>query len=331
MVTENMLFTLSDIQLIDNKRLHPHAAEAHQRMKAATDKFDITLPSFFEYASMSSFIFPDASMRRLLAIGLINNLLFYIDDTFDRNNPSNKMNKFERRDLFEQCFKVLKTGIMPISAHENILRACLEIHSVMRDTAPHRDWLPRILRNLMHHLNASTYDADDIIRDQDPICAYIALRELDSGMEAEINFIEYAYNMFLPDWVLQHEEVAQATLMCSRIGGLMNDIFSYEKEVLTHHSRFNLLAVLQEVDHIPFSEALDYAVRILNEYTATFIEMYQHIPRFDDPAVNRNLALYYEGLANMINGTWHWQISTNRYRSHTSPFRELRGYLAVEA
>ena len=117
--------------------------------------------------------------------------------------------------------------------------------------------------------------------------------------------------------------------MCSRIGGLMNDIFSYEKEVLTHHSRFNLLAVLQEVDGIPFSEGLDYAVRILNEYTAAFMDMYERIPHFDDATINRNLRLYYEGLANMINGTWHWQLSTNRYRSYNSPFPELHGYLPI--
>ena len=188
MLTEYM-FTLSNIELIDDKRIHPRAVEAHQRMKVATDKFNVTLPSFFEYASMSSYIFPETSMERLLAIGLVNNLLFYIDDTFDRNNPDNKLDKYERRHLFEQCFEVLTTGRMPISEHENVLMACLEIHSIMCKTAPHRDWLPRVLRNLMHHLNASTYDVDDIIRDNDPVCAYIALRELDSGMEAEINLI----------------------------------------------------------------------------------------------------------------------------------------------
>jgi hypothetical protein len=200
----------------------------------------------------------------------------------------------------------------------------------MRESAPHREWLPRVLRNLWQHLNASTYDVDDILIHNDPVSAYIRLRELDSGMEPEINLIEYAYNIFLPDWVLGHEVVSKATLMCARIGGLMNDVFSYEKEVIIQKSRFNLLAVLQEVEQVSFVEAVDHAIYVLNEYTATFKEMRHHIPLFEDAEINDKLQLYYEGLANMINGTWHWQMSTNRYRSPKSPFPELRTYLPLE-
>src|SRR5688572_14923500 len=83
--------TLTDIQLIDDERLHPQAPEAHHFMRLMTDKFEVTLSSFYEYTSMSSYIFPKTSMERLLTIGLVNNLLFYIDDTFDRNNPNNKV------------------------------------------------------------------------------------------------------------------------------------------------------------------------------------------------------------------------------------------------
>ncbi len=319
------LYSLANINRIDVERLHPMADKAHLQMFQEADRLGIALPSFHEYTNMSSYIFTyhEVSFERLLTIGLLNNLLFWIDDTLDRNK-SNTPDFTEKIMMFEAAINVLK-GKHPASHSHPVLMTC-ELLSERFNKMASQEWLKRFINHTYRHLNASTYDIDDImnVTQNYSVQDYIEHRDMDSGMEAEIDLIEFAYDFTLPDYVRDHAVLKEARKMTMRIGGLMNDMFSYEKEVIKLNSGYNLLAVISK-QSLDIVEAVDYASQLINSYTNTFLSLEDSLPVFEDEALNESVRLYYQGLRDQINGTWHWQFSgTNRYKSPTSPFKELR-------
>mmetsp|Transcript_28513 Transcript_28513/g.46044 ORF Transcript_28513/g.46044 Transcript_28513/m.46044 type:complete len:139 (+) Transcript_28513:316-732(+) len=132
-----------------------------------------------------------------------------------------------------------------------------------------------------------------------------------------VDLVEYAYGCYLPGAVRQHPDVQKAVSLSVLISCLMNDLFSYEKEVLRYGSRFNLLAVMMNANDLTFDEAVDCAVRKLNNLMDAF-------PATTPDLEGADLKLYYQALRDIVNGAWFFQISTNRYRSRSSPFPELR-------
>lgn len=318
------LISLSSIDLIDETRIHPRANEAHILMAQEAMTLDIMLPTFDQYKTMSSYIFTydEISLERLVTIGLLNNLLFWIDDLYDRN-LEDAFDDMEKVKLFDAIVNMMKNN-RGISSNPAI-KASQYLLGSLRQLSAKEDWIERLIRNLYRHLNASTYDIDDIIEsDRDDVQTYIRHREMDSGMEAEIDLIELAYDFTLPDSIRNHPTLSAARLMCTRIGGLMNDIFSYEKEVIKLGSKYNLLAVIENAHQVPFEEQVERAAEIINDCTATFLSYQDELPTFGneyDDLVKK----YYQGLKDQINGTWHWQLyGTARYKSPTSPFLELR-------
>lgn len=322
---QQKLLTLSDLLVIAPVQINPQAEEAERIIEDYCRKLGIWLPHFQEYTTMSSYLFPRASVERLVAIDIFTNLLYFIDDVFDRNKPS-QVGEIEMRKVFENCVAAMQYGIVPEDDHM-LYATCLELHRQFA-ALNSQAWIDRLTDSLLQHFKATTYSIDDILKlGGDAVTQYIAIRELDSGMRPTMSLIELAYGIYLPDEVLNHTVIRRLTLRTARVGGLMNDIFSYEKEVLALGSRFNLIAVLMESQHLSFDEAVHVAVGMLNEFIAGFLEMENELPTWDDPKTNRLVQQFVEGLKDQIIATWHWQMSTNRYRSPNSPFPELRTLL----
>lgn len=325
MIFRHKLLTLSDLLVIAPTQINPDAEEAERIIEAYCRELGIWLPHFQEYTTMSSYLFPRTSVERLVAIDIFTNLLYFIDDVFDRNKPS-KVSEIEIRKVFENCIRAMQYGVVPQDKHM-LYPTCLELHRQFA-ALNSQAWIDRMAESLLQHFKATTYSIDDILKlSGDAVTQYIAIRELDSGMRPTMNLIELAYGIYLPEEVLNHEVMRRLTLRTARVGGLMNDIFSYEKEVLALNSRFNLITVLMESQQLSFDEAVHVAVGMLNEFVLGFLEMEKELPTWEDAKIDRMVRQYVEGLKDQIIATWHWQMSTNRYRSPNSPFPELRTLL----
>lgn len=324
---QEKLLTLSDVQIVDAARVNPHAAEAERIIEDLCRQLGIWLPHIQEYNTMSAYLFPRTTTERLVAIGLFNNLLYFIDDVYDRNKHNPEADdEIHMRHVFENCFKIIFYGLTPDDDHR-LYPVCFELHRQFKKLGSDT-WLRRFTFNLLQHLKATTYSLGDIMKDNsDGVAEYIRLRELDSGMHPTINFIEFAYDICLPDEVLNHPFIRRIGLHCARYAGLLNDIFSYEKEVLALGSEFNLLSVMMTYYELSFEEAVHESVMLLNQCVEDFLHDEQRIPRWEDERVNQMVQLYVQGLHDQMIASWHWQISTNRYRSPNSPFAELRTVL----
>jgi len=152
--------------------------------------------------------------------------------------------------------------------------------------------------------------------------SYMLWRDDDSGMYPHIDLIEFADDFVLPETVVTHPTLLRLRRNCNRIAGLMNDVFSYYKEIVVEGSRFNLVNLIQQNTGVGLKEAVEEAINIVNAYIVEFQELEKQVSHWDT-ATQFAVKKYIEGMRSQISGSWHWQIYTLRYRSPHSPFREL--------
>ncbi|MGB1287692.1 MAG: terpene synthase family protein [Aggregatilineales bacterium] len=326
------LNTLSDLIAISEKRQHPLAAQAEQQIEALCRKYGVLQHHLNQYTTMSGFMYPASPVDRLVASGLLFNTLIYIDDMHERaertegDDAAQEKIQIALRTKFETAINVLLTGQKPEESYF-LYDVALYLH---RAFAPHADgkWLPRIAKSLVDHLRVVTYDNSNVITaGKLDVGKYIDVRLLDAGMDPTMDMVEFTSNIYLPDELLQDKHIADMRNLCARIGALMNDIFSYEKEVLWGETRWNLLVGYMESYEMDFAHALHYSIEHVNDATQAFKTLKMNMPVYGNTEVQSAVEEYVTGLENIISATWHWQIRTNRYRSITSPYPELRSLL----
>lgn len=323
MLNERLL-TLSDLKTIGSERMNPHADEAERRAEAYCKELGIWLPNFHEYTTMSRYLHPDADLERLTAIIVIYNFLYYIDDIHTSNRSStDEEDDVIMQNIYRNFIPILKYGRLP-ETHNPLYVTCKLIRDMILKHAPEA-WLHRIINSLAQHLNTSTFSVQAIMVNGVPdLDRYIHLRDFDSGMVSTVEMIELEMGIFMPEEVLTDPVIQQLRLCVMRLGALMNDLFSYHKETILNGQRFNLVNVLMESRHLTFEEAASDSIKLVNGFTEKFVEYEQQVPDFGDEELNRVVGLYVQGFRNEILAIYHWQMSTNRYRSPDSPFPELR-------
>lgn len=319
---------LSDILLIDYKKVNPYAEQAQYIARRHCIEAGIYLEGFESYTTMCGYLYPSTSPKRLMALILINNFLYYVDEVWERHEREDasaeerKEENLYLREVFDHCVRIMLTGEMPGNSQHELYDASLMIHKFVTPLT-NQSWLESFILVTLQHLKSTTYTLEDIMKSGgDPIERYIGLRLLDSGMRPTIWMIEFANNSYLPDVIKQHPFIQSVQEPTMHIAGLMNDIISYEKEVIKYGSRFNLVALLE--DYMSFEEAVDMAVEIVNQFTRDFLACEKAMPDFGNARINQMVKRYVQGLRDQITATWYWQLSTDRYRSATSPFPELR-------
>jgi hypothetical protein len=332
---QKKLRSLSDLKVIGPAQVHPQADEAERKIEAYCQYLGIKLPHFHEYTTMSSYLFPHAGTERLVVIDVLTNLLYYIDDIYSMNRGDEERNDAldspAMMTIFRNCLDILRRGTlqngMRPDFNEPLYRTMKALHDDMLRLSS-QAWLERLVNDLEDHFRYSLLPVDAIMTNgRLDINKYINVREHDSGMHPTIDLLELGFGIFIPDEVRRDPVIDTLRTSTIRIGGLMNDIFSYHKEVVKLGSYFNLISVYMLGEGMDFEEAVDQAVDLVNGFTETFLEYEHTLPDFSNEELNRDVQLYVLGLRDQIIATYHWQMSTNRYRSPDSPFPELRELL----
>ncbi|HEX2914762.1 MAG TPA: hypothetical protein VH186_28480 [Chloroflexia bacterium] len=325
--------SLANMKVIGTLQRNKFAEEAESLMAKFAQKWDTALPNFEQYCTMNGFLFPDTSIERLVAIGNFNNLLFYIDDIAAAENAGSASGYAEELkvngscvsiETIERWISIFETGQLP--PHVTPLeRAFADVRKQFLDiSGDNTEWYQRFLVSGAHYFRktsrAHAHLPGDTALNLDK---YIAWREHDSGMYPVIDLIEFACDLRIPEEVINSPVVSRLRLNCARIGGLMNDVFSYQKETIIEGNRFNLVNLILEKDKCGLKTAAEAAMEVVNSCTFDFIKHENQISGWD-AAICAAVRKYVEGMKNQINATWYWQMFTNRYRSPDSPFVELR-------
>jgi hypothetical protein len=324
---EKRLLNLSDYQIIAPARLNPTASQVETIVENLCRDLNIHLPYYGDYTTMPAYLYPETSVERLVPVHLLLNMLWYVDDVYDRDRVQERASdKAARETMYQNCIDILRTGDMP-AEHHLLYPVFCELHYRFRSLSDEA-WLDRLTDAMMEHLKASMDTREAIvIGETTDVARYMHVREFDSGMRPTIYMVEFVKNIFLPDEIMNHPYLKAMTLRCARIGSLTNDIFSYEKEVIKLDSDYNLIRVFMESEYLSFDEAVHESIMLLNGIIDDFLHDAANMPEWDDPSIQAMVCDYIDGLRDIIVATWHWQYSTNRYRSSTSPFVELRTML----
>ena len=319
------LLTLADHIVPGSKQINPHAEKANQITKQLCQQYGISLPHLDEYNTMTAYVFPHTSVERLVTINLWLDFLFFIDDLYDRNTNHTYSNKTEKyQNVLENTLRIICDGYQPDTEHL-FYPVAYELNRRFQEFA-RPESIERFRVTSIKHLKSLSSDVNDILAHNGVISVakYLQLRDADSGMGSMISALEVALDILIPDEVLHHPQLQRLIQLVTRFGGLSNDLFSYEKEVLRLGSRFNLIAVLMEAEQLSFAEAVHETIAMINREAVEFFELESNLPIWEEFHLNEAARLFAKGLKDQIIATYHWQYSTNRYRSSNSPFPELR-------
>ena len=327
-MTTKKLLTFTDYLVIGPRNEHPEADEANDETARICEQNNIALPHFAEYNTLTGYMYPRTTKDRLVTLNLWVDYLFFIDDYYDRNTDHQyKDNLDDYRRLLQTAVRVMCEGYEP--DHEHVIYPAAKLIYERLSAIVPSQWLSeRFQQAMLDHLNASTLTIDDIYADGDiNVDQYVHYREMDSGMYPTIYLLEPAFGIYLSDEVFNHPFIKRIIQLCNRIATLSNDIFSYEKEVIRLGADFNLIKLIEDAKGVSFDEALHEVVAMINEDTQEFLLLQDDIPDFGDAAINESVEKFTLGIYDHIVGAYHWQMSTNRYRSPNSPIPELREML----
>ncbi|KAH7884778.1 isoprenoid synthase domain-containing protein [Phlebopus sp. FC_14] len=141
--------------------------------------------------------------------------------------------------------------------------------------------------------------------------SYIAVRRDTSGCKPCFSLIEYAAGIDLPDEVMSHPVIMSMEEATNDLVTWSNDIFSYNVEQ-SRRDTHNMIVVLMREQGLDLQSAVDYVGTLCKSSIQCFEENRAMLPSWGDE-LDRQVAIYVEGLQNWIVGSLHWSFDTERY------------------
>lgn len=331
---------------------HPQMEELLRNSIGYGKSAGILLPNAEHYLTCALYLFPEAPPEKILLIARNYAVDFYLNDTMGREYRSTseerqRLNEIRARltERTDWARTVAATGASagpdkpataaerassdgPASAAE---RANLEVLAELADSSP-ASWFEPFLALYLKHLSIAHRSYDCISLGHIPkIEEYIAIRADISGMPHTVSVIEYSQGNYL-DWpMLQRiglaDPLRELGTAVSLIGALMNDLFSFEKEVIDNRSDSNLLAIIILNNfRMELREAMSVGTTIVRNLlagyargAATLSEKIEGLPEAD---LRTGLLRYMEGVRKCVQTCWLWQVDTKRYKRPGSIWKE---------
>ncbi|KAI0823518.1 terpenoid synthase [Trametes gibbosa] len=159
--------------------------------------------------------------------------------------------------------------------------------------------------------------------------SYISVRRDTSGCKPVFDLIEYSMDIDLPGFVVEHPIIKALNQGANDLVTWSNDIFSYNVEQSrgdTHNvcrSRYiyldnhddrliQMISILMNIRGLDLQSAVDHVGELCKQTIDVFIENREKIPSFG-PDLDRDVAMYVQGLQDWIVGSLHWSFMTKRY------------------
>ncbi|KAG1744552.1 isoprenoid synthase domain-containing protein [Suillus paluster] len=141
--------------------------------------------------------------------------------------------------------------------------------------------------------------------------SYIALRRDTVGGKMMLILVEYAAQIDLPDEVISHPVIMAMEEAVINHMSWTNYIYSYNKEQSCPDTH-NLVTVLMHEKRLDLQGAVDYAGQPCKSAIQRFEDNRVNLPSWGKE-IDRQVALYGQGLQNIIVGPLEWYLSSARY------------------
>ncbi|EPQ52188.1 terpenoid synthase [Gloeophyllum trabeum ATCC 11539] len=141
--------------------------------------------------------------------------------------------------------------------------------------------------------------------------SYIAMRRDTSGCRPCWALIEYAYDLAIPDEVMEHPILCSLGDAANDLVTWSNDIFSYNNEQARGDTH-NMIVVVMKQKHLSLQSAVDFVGSMCKDSIDRFVEDRANLPSWG-PGIDDAVARYVQGLADWIVGSLHWSFDSGRY------------------
>lgn len=317
---------VDDFVMLAGSRVHP---EAQSIQRGSTDRAhalgvlrDRDDRRFAAFNILTPYVYPTASVERALACAQWCNWLFFFDDIHDESMDA-CTDRERVETLMRSYLAVLRDGKdtgEPLGTYAlDFRRRALDLCGPAGPA-----WLARFCCSVEDYFFGGTLAAIEhwVNRTTPSWDSYLLQRELDSAVHTAIDLIELANGFVLDDAIVRSEVMQKIRTAAARTIAYFNDIVSYPKEVALHGNPNNLVHVLVTERGCSVAEASREASRLVNRYANDLLALEDDLLALDPGS--RELELFVRGLRHWQRGNVDSSLQGRRYRSPTSPFRELR-------
>lgn len=265
-----------------------------------------------------------ASADDLFVIYVFNLFLFTFDDQFDDTRlGTDTAATREAMKKFRDFMQRQREG-NPTPA--NIIEKVWQYYWVRVRELTSPAWQARFLDHMERFLLAVQWQTEVRLRDEFPdFITYIDERRDNGAVKPDLDLIELANRAEVPE-SFHHSRLGQILeLVAVDAIDLVNDIFSYEKEI-ARGDLTNGVAVYQRLTKGSVQQAVDQLDEVITARTKLFQQAKQAIPAFLEEAgysaqERKAIGLYIGSLEDWIGGSLAWSRTSLRYQEteHARP------------
>lgn len=324
-------------------RPHPYSRQLKRVAQEFCERYDIWLENAEHYVTCAIYLFPTANLYRM------NNILknctvdFFLNDTMGREvfvhlSPKEQL----RSNQIRQRIGSMEFPFQSLPGEHSIETANAEMMLDIYNTSP-AHWFQEFKKMYNYHIDVTHLDCNtDSLGHVPTVEEYIEMRGHISGMHHTIQLIEYSDGQFL-DWEWMEaagikSDMQRLQYVTAAIGCLMNDLFSFEKEVIDNASDSNLLMILAlNNPGLPLEEIIMQSAGIVQAFLLEFALLvtrvrnrsYQQLPAAAEMV--DKLDAHIGGLERCVQASWMWQVYTKRYKRPNSIWKETQLIPAIAA
>jgi len=327
--------TVNIIRYCEDFHPNPHASKSDKTVKTWAQRLGIWNEETGDhYNNMTAFLHPTPEYNRLVTIGKTYAFMFFMNDSIGREKVGKMTPKQigEARRIVDRLYTLIHTGELPAGSGQ-IERGAYEASSEIRQLADPL-WFRDFMAVMEQHLQPSFYDQNSHAQGQVlSVQEFIDRRLYVSGMYVTIGLIEFGDNQYLPWELLDNldlsEPIQRLQWLCSAIGALMNDVFSYEKEFIVEGSDFNLIPImyLNNPDwsfHKTIIKASHFVRNLVRNFYDLENDLNAELAHYENahPAMVKAVKTHMLSLRGSVQATWQWEVFTDRYKNTATIFRE---------
>ncbi|KAG1831949.1 isoprenoid synthase domain-containing protein [Suillus subalutaceus] len=255
----------------------------------------------FDIGTLSAVCYPDGDAFHLQVAAESNNWLFIVDDWMEYG-------VVDVQETRESCILALRDP--NFDTEQLSAKMGKSVFSRFRETAG-----PGCTERFIHGVElffaavAKQVGKGNVYDPQ----SYIALRRDLVAHKFSFSIIEFVARIDLPDEVMSHPVIKALEDAIGDYVAWANDILSYNKEQSRGSAPWeNIVAVLMHDRGLDLQGAIDYAGQMCKDAIQRFESSRAILPSWEKE-VDRQVAIYVEGLQNFMVGSLHWHLNSARY------------------
>lgn len=260
------------------------------------------------YGWLAARAYPYVALAELEIVTDWNVWLFMLDDQCDESGAGRQPERL--RPILDRFLAVLADpgAVVPDGPLSTSLA---ELWERMRGAAA-PGWDTRFVASAADYFDACLWEAANRAAGRVPSVAdYVHYRPATGGLLTDVDLIEVAEHLFLPDEVRLRPDVQALVSMCNNVVCWSNDIISLPKET-RRGDVHNLVLALKAAHDLSLQEAVDAAAAMHDREAARFLEVEAALPSFGKE-VDAALSRYVGVLRSWMRGNLDWSFESGRY------------------